>query len=177
MTSAATLARPQPSPAAGVRLLAIDPGPERSAWLAFTDGRPVQFAIEPNDAVLDRIREAAVSVLAIEGIASYGMAVGAEVFETCVWSGRFIQRWDDRTGRGLLLRVYRKDVKLHLCGSYRAKDTNVRQALIDRYGPGKDAAIGRKATPGPLYGVSSHVWSALAVAVFAADTLSERAAA
>ena len=61
--------------------------------------------------------------------------------------------------------IYRKDVKLHLCGSPRAKDSNIRQALIDRFGPGKEKAIGLKKTPGPLYGVKSHVWAALAVAV------------
>jgi hypothetical protein len=158
-----------------MRLLAIDPGTRESAWVAFTDGRPVQFGIEPNEAVLDRIAEAAVDALAIESVASYGMAVGADVFETVVWIGRFIQRWadDPRSYRGLdrpVHRVYRRDVKLHLCADSRAKDANVRQALIDRYGPGKDAAIGRKATPGPLYGVTSHVWSALAVAVTVADS-------
>jgi len=47
----------------------------------------------------------------------------------------------------------------------RAKDANIRQALIDRYGPGKDKAIGQKKTPGPLYGFKSHEWAALAVAV------------
>ena len=103
------------------------------------------------------------------------MAVGAEVFETCVWTGRFIQCWTDspfsyRIGAERpVRRVFRRDVKMHLCGSARAKDANVRQALIDRYGPGKEAAIGRKATPGPLYGVTTHVWAALAVAVTAAD--------
>jgi len=60
-------------------------------------------------------------------------------------------------------RISRRAVKLHLCGSARAKDANIRQALIDRYGG--SAAIGRKAAPGPLYGVSKDVWSALAIAV------------
>jgi hypothetical protein len=60
-------------------------------------------------------------------------------------------------------RVYRRDVKLHICGSQRAKDANIRQALIDCYG-GKVEAIGKKKAPGPLYGISSHAWSALAVA-------------
>lgn len=165
-------------------ILAIDPGPERSAWLVYKDGQPFEhrFGIDPNATVLERLRDSGglglgdePCRLAIESIASYGMAVGAEVFETCVWSGRFIQGWLDA---GLLpwreedsvRRVFRRDVKMHLCGSARAKDANVRQALIDRYGPGKEAAIGKKATPGPLYGVTSHVWSALAVAVTAADT-------
>ena len=51
----------------------------------------------------------------------------------------------------------------------RAKDANVRAALIDRFGPSKRKAIGLKATPGPLYGVHSHMWSALAVAVTYGD--------
>jgi hypothetical protein len=103
-------------------------------------------------------------------VASYGMAVGATVFETCVWSGRFIERWlSGRAYRPQPDRIYRKEVKMHLCGSMRAKDANVRQALIDRYG-GKEAAIGKKANPGPLYGMSGDCWSALAVAITAAET-------
>ena len=65
--------------------------------------------------------------------------------------------------------VYREDVKLHLCGSPRAKDANIRQALIDRWG-GKAEAVGTVKKPGPLYGVKSHAWSALAVAVTALET-------
>lgn len=104
--------------------------------------------------------------LAIESISSYGMAVGAEVFSTCIWIGRFVQAWRDPDAVRLL---YRKDVKLHLCGTTKAKDTNIRQALLDKFGPGKDVAIGKKAQPGPLYGVKSHAWSALAVAVTASE--------
>jgi hypothetical protein len=150
-------------------LLAIDPGPERSAWLVCEDGMPTEFGIDPNGVVLAILGESTADDLAVEMIASYGMPVGAEIFETCVFIGRLLQLWDD-THDGATSLVYRKDVKLHLCGSPRARDANVRQALIDRYGPGKETAIGRKATPGPLYGVTSHVWSALAVAVYAADT-------
>lgn len=149
-------------------ILAIDPGPERSAWVEYEQGILAAFGIDSNAALLARIPGTAADRFAIESIASYGMAVGAEVFETCVWVGRLIQRWEDSAGWTPAQRVYRRDVKLHLCGSARAKDANVRQALIDRYG-GKERAIGRKAAPGPLYGVTSHVWSALAVAVTAAD--------
>ncbi len=152
-------------------LLAIDPGPEQSAWVTFKDGKPASFAIEPNRAVLEQIAYTDAATLAIESIASYGMAVGAEVFETCVWVGRFIQQWCVLDDESAVRRVYRRDVKLHLCGSARAKDANVRQALIDRYGPGKAKAIGLKASPGPLYGMKSHLWAALAVAVYAADAV------
>jgi hypothetical protein len=57
----------------------------------------------------------------------------------------------------------RRVVKLALCGDSRAKDANIRQALIDRFGG--SAAVGRKAAPGPLYGIHRDVWSALAIAV------------
>jgi len=103
--------------------------------------------------------------LVIEQIRSYGMAVGAEVFDTCVWTGRFIQAWG-----GPHTMVPRIDVKMHLCKSPRAKDTNVRQALIDRFGPGKDKAIGTKKNPGPLYGFKRDMWAALGVAVTYWDT-------
>jgi hypothetical protein len=110
--------------------------------------------------------------LAIEMIASYGMPVGREVFETCIWIGRMKQVWhrpDD------VMLVYRKDVKLHLCAHPRAKDSNVRQALIDLFpatGGGKTPQIGTSKQPGPLYGVSSHAWPALGVAVTALHQLS-----
>jgi hypothetical protein len=144
-------------------ILAIDPGPEESACLAYDGKRPVTHIIGPNEAILEHIagrRFYAFGPLVIEGIACYGMPVGAETFTTCIWIGRFIQAW----GREWEL-VYRQDVKLHLCKSARAKDGMVRQALIDKFGPSKAKAIGLKATPGPLYGISKHCWSALAVAV------------
>jgi hypothetical protein len=86
------------------------------------------------------------------------------VFETVFWIGRFCQAW-----RGEYVRIHRREVKLHLCNSARAKDANVRQALIDRFGPGKDRAIGKKASKGPLYGFKSDLWAALGVAVTVGD--------
>ncbi|NII07239.1 hypothetical protein HBF25_12680 [Luteibacter anthropi] len=101
-------------------------------------------------------------VVAIEMIASYGMPVGAEVFETVRWIGRFQQACRDPEAVRL---IYRKDVKMHLCGTPRAKDANIRQALIDKLG-----APGTKKSPGPTYGVKSHAWAALGVAVTASET-------
>jgi hypothetical protein len=154
------------------RLLAIDPGPSESALLIYdtATGLPMEWGKCPNDEALGRAAAAYdCRHLYVEMVASYGMAVGATVFDTCVWIGRFIERWRLKHSYAAGL-VYRRDVKLYLCNSARAKDANVRQALIDRYG-GKEKAIGRKASPGPLYGMAGDCWSALGVAVTAASSM------
>jgi hypothetical protein len=151
-----------------MRILAIDPGPTESAYVVYDGQRPVEFAKIENQNLLHKIGGgiwASDSELVIEQIAAMGMAVGAEVFETVFWSGRFVEAW-----RFKWHRVKRHEVKMHLCGNMRAKDPNIRQAIIDRYGPGKELAIGKKRSPGPLFGVSGDCWSALAVAITFADT-------
>lgn len=153
-------------------LLAIDPGPTESAFLLYdTEKRvPTWWEKAPNDVLIGVINpKVEADYLAVEMIASYGMAVGAEVFETCVWIGRFLQSWVNAHPEAKGRLVYRREVKLHLCGDSRAKDPNIRQALIDRFG-GKAQAIGLKATPGPLYGMTGDCWAALGVAITAAET-------
>ena len=144
-------------------LLAIDPGTTHSGVVLY-NGAPVTAGVQDNHDVLLLIADHRGPV-AIEMIASYGMAVGKEVFETCLWIGRMVQV----AGPDRVRLVYRKDVKMHVCGSPRAKDANIRQALIDRWG-GKAEAVGTVKQPGPLYAVKSHAWAALAVAVTAAET-------
>ena len=144
------------------RILAIDPGPEHSAWVLMDRTHVVSHAIEDNERIVNDIEVAwdTIDHLAVEMVASYGMPVGREVFETCVWVGRFIQAYD-----GPHDKVYRQQVKMELCKDSRAKDSHIRQALIDMYGPGRDVAVGTKAKPGPLYGVKKDIWAALAVGV------------
>lgn len=158
-----------------MRILAIDPGPTESAFLLYKPGEIVAWRKGRNAELLDEWRYMEYDTLAVEMVACYGMPVGAEVFETCVWVGRFAQALayahHSRGGRDAAGRldpvpcsfVYRRTVKELLCGSMRAKDANIRQALIDLFG-GRDA-IGHKATPGPLYGLTGDGWAALAVAV------------
>lgn len=147
----------------GPTILAIDPGPEQSAWLELGgDGRPVAFAIERNKDLLVRLRRfasAAVDVIVIEQVESFGMAVGREVFETVRWAGRF----EEAANQFPVVLLPRRVVKLRLCRDSRARDANIRAALLDRFGGA--GAVGVKAHPGPLYGVARDVWSALAIAV------------
>jgi len=148
-------------------ILAIDPGPVESGWvlLSETTGLPTDHGIADNGTLIDSLRQVVpADSVVIERVESFGMAVGAEVFETVYWSGQFAEA----VYPTLVYRLARRAVKLHLCGSVRAKDTNIRQALIDRFG-GKDIAIGTKGHPGPLHGITSHKWSALALAVTLAD--------
>ena len=148
-----------------MRLLAIDPGPEQSAWVAYhPDTRRIAGSdIEPNETLLKALgcrRFFNADHLAIEMITSYGMPVGKSVFETCVWIGRLIE-----ASHQPHTLIYRQQVKLHLCNSVHAKDSNIRQAIMDLYGSTRQAAIGTKKAPGPLYGFKKDIWSAMGVAL------------
>jgi hypothetical protein len=150
-------------------ILAIDPGTEQSGYCIYDGDRVRESGVLPNADMLVRVQQWPAQRLAVEMIASYGMAVGREIFETCVWIGRFQQAWHKPEAVEL---VYRKDIKLHLCGTTKAKDPNVRQALLDKFprtGGGATPQVGIKSKPGPLFGVSSHAWAALAVAVTAVE--------
>ena len=144
-------------------IIGIDPGTTQSGYVQLGEDGIARFpAVLPNEQILDTMRCLSVNIpVAIEMIENQGrMAVGADTFETCVWIGRFTEA----AHPGHVERIGRRDIKLLLCGTARAKDSDIRAFLIDLYG-GKEAAIGRKAAPGPLYGVKAHAWQALAVAV------------
>lgn len=152
-------------------IFAIDPGTTQSGWVLFSGQKVRASGTSPNAHVLERIRVLGgyvanglhePTLLAVERFEARGMPIGDESIETLLWTGRFIQAWHKPDE---VVRVKRSAVKLQLCGTSRAKDPNVRQALIDRLGP-----PGTKAKPGPTYGVSSHAWAALAVAVVARET-------
>lgn len=157
------------------RLLAIDPGNIESGWvlLDVESRRPIEFDKTDNhdlrEALLTRHPSVQADHLFVEMIAAYGMPVGAEVFETCVWIGRFAEAARRDLGEAEL--VKRREVKLHHCYSSTAKDSNVRQALVDRFATGQpNYGKGTKADPGWFHGFRADVWQAYALAVYAADT-------
>ena len=158
-----------------MNLLAIDPGNTESAYALIdaTTRRPIAIDKVANEQLLDHLDDVdGVTHVAIEMIASYGMAVGREVFETCVWIGRYQQQILRAPLAPAVELVYRRDVKVHHCASTKAKDSNITQALIDRFGAGaSNRGKGTKATPGWFYGFRADIWQAYALAVLLADRL------
>lgn len=152
-------------------LLAIDPGSTKSAYVIMRedDMFPVAYNKIDNQKIILEIlqfcecnRENA--KIAIEMIASYGMPVGREVFDTCVWIGRFFQTAIDEGIRPSF--IYRQSEKLCICHSTHANDATIRQALVDRFAPKvPNKGKGTKKNPGWFYGFSHDVWAAYAVGV------------
>jgi hypothetical protein len=143
-------------------LLAIDPGPEQSAYCSYNpyDRRIHDFQILDNSELLKLVRKinnlnSPIDEIIIEKIASYGMPVGEEVFSTCIFIGRLIE-----ASIVPVALITRQEIKLHLCKSPKANDATIKQALKDRFGD-----KGTKKKPGQLYGIKDDMWSALAVAV------------
>jgi Holliday junction resolvasome RuvABC endonuclease subunit len=181
-------------------ILSIDPGSRTTGWVILERRRPGELPAladhgnTPTEDFLEWLRFCRVAhdvaEVVIEHVGHYGtgQAAGSDVFETCILIGRMVE----------ILRllpvekVRRQSIKAQLCGVANAKDKNVRQALIDRWGGDELALGGRKcprchgkgwrgrararcgacrgegweSPPGPLYGVSNHAWSALAAGVY-----------
>ena len=150
-------------------ILSIDPGTEQSAFVLWDHSNQILYdkGIISNIELLEKLeyysadKEIDCQVV-IEMIASYGMAVGREVFETVYWIGQFMHAWRNKNPAIL---IYRKSIKMHHCHSLKANDSNIRQALIDRFGE-----PGTKKNQGKLYGISKDIWSAFAIAVYYGDT-------
>lgn len=150
-------------------ILAIDPGNIESGYvLVEHDGKEIRKVLNvgkiPNEKMYD-ILNSPYDHLAIEMVAGMGMPVGAEVFDTCFWIGRF---WEFAGLHGVGYppkKIFRWEEKLYLCGHLQAKDANIRQALVDRYAPGQpNFGKGTKKNPGFFYGFSADMWVAMAVA-------------
>ena len=156
-------------------LIALDPGNVLTGYVVCQhDGNDIVKIIDKgklaNAKIFDVLSAYKGYDFAIEMIAGMGMAVGAEVFDTCVWIGRY---WQYVAGKKLaktMEKVYRREEKLCICGQPTAKDANIRQALIDRYAPGaSNYGKGTKKEPGFFYGMAADAWMAFAVAVTWAD--------
>lgn len=151
-------------------ILAIDPGNIESGIVLLDDElKPIESGKYVNENVRQELRRNLERYghelhVAIEMVACYGMAVGASVFDTCVWIGRFREMVEQYNMD--VTYIYRKDEKINLCGSMKAKDSNIVQALIDRFAPNTpNKGKGSKKEPGWFYGFKKDIWQAYAVGI------------
>ena len=151
-------------------IMAIDPGNRDSAfvWMDEENMCPMRFFKLPNDDVLDEIGHFEThfknGTVVIERISSYGMAVGRDVFETAEWYGKFLREAERERLKTVFL--YRRDVKITICGTPAAKDSNIRRALIDRFAEHDlKSGKGTKKNRYLFYGFFADIWQAYALGV------------
>ena len=164
-----------------MKILAIDPGTVQSALVLYDDEtHKIEFSeIIGNDAVLQTLRVHNADVLVIEMFKSYGMSVGDSVLQTCVWIGRFLERWTTQSLERVPSElIYRKTVVSELCGTATANDSNIRNAVIDYFsafepqgilGAGVSYDRSKKRKPASLRDISKDLWSAVAIAIACSD--------
>lgn len=139
-------------------IVAIDPGTTHSAYVRWQNGEII-FADKPtNKIVLDRLvnPDRIAETVLIEWITSYGMRVGAEVFETCRWVGKF-----EMACKETAILVPRREIKMWHCGTPSSKDADIIGALKEKYGD-----KGTKASPGLTYPLKGDTWQAFALATY-----------
>jgi hypothetical protein len=119
-------------------VLAIDPGNESTAFIIWDSKQKIILNKNKlsNCEFLNLLRQHSfqdtIEIVAIEMISSYGMAVGQEIFDSCVWLGRYVEICSKM---GLKYKfIFRKTIKMHHCGSVQAKDGNVNKVLQQKYG-------------------------------------------
>ena len=147
-------------------LIGIDPGPTTSGLVVYQleadgSGRVIR---SQKDATLGDLRGVLDLVQGAEVVFERTQAgpPSTSVVKTTEVVGRLMEACE---ARGLPWTAYYRRQVLQALGCARQgnKDALVRAACIELHGGHKQAAIGKKASPGPLYGVSSHAWQALGV--------------
>ena len=148
-------------------VLGLDPGPTNCGIALYCSDRgkvlSAQKDITVESLLLVLSDPVVCDVVAIERVQSYGIA-GASLLRTSEVVGRIWQA--AKLGGYPVELYYRREVLrvLDVTGKGN-RDALVRQRIIETFGGGREAAVGRKASPGPCYGVSGHAWQALAVAL------------
>lgn len=158
------------------KIIAIDPGNTHSAIVIMHEGGPTVWKKTTNGQILSWLRTWSTHYkeyeMAIETPAPRGMPTALEEMQTLIAIGEFKEAFRP----GETHHILRKDVKMNLCGQVRAKDKNIRQALVDRFiqhfGVANEKELkGLKKNPGPLYKLAADMWQALAVGCTHYDSL------
>jgi len=164
-----------------MNILALDPGNENTGYCIIKDTLEIlEIRLIDNTELQEKILrddfDFPYDKAVIEMIASYGMAVGKTVFETCVWIGIFKESIENKKDRQIEADfLYRMEEKMHICNNPRANDANIRVALIDRFAKfDKKNGKGTKKNPDWFYGFKKDIWASYAVAITYAEKKGEK---
>ena len=153
------------------RVWGVDPGTFKSGAILWNSSVPKAEYLGdiPNEYLCDLLVSKPADLVVLELITSYGIPIGKETMQALLMIGRIQEAC--RINSQPCVLVTRQDVRIHLCGTAKSGDPNVRKAITDRYGCWEHGKTGKgtKANPGPLYPVTGHMMSALAVAVTAIE--------
>jgi hypothetical protein len=122
------------------KILAIDPGNERSGWVEMIDEKPIAWGWDTNLDVRLRVDGDKWGAVAIEYMRPRGMPTSQDEMDTMFELGRMTARLPVDE----IAKVSRKDVKMFLLGRATGTDQNIRQALIDLFGGDRHAIGGIK---------------------------------
>jgi len=142
-------------------ILAIDPGTRESAFVLMDDNYKIyEYGKTDNTRILQIVKNKKYDLAVIEMVECYGQIVGREVFDTVFFAGRIAEASTD------FFLMPRHSVKMNLCGTPRAKDSNIMHALIERFAQ-HDFKTGKGTTKNPdvFYGVYADIWQAIALGV------------
>lgn len=138
-----------------MKILAIDPGPQESAFVCWDTATHDFFGPRMGLDFWHGVKwldEVGIDMVAIEFPQSYGITAGLSVFSTCYEAGRIAEFLDDVCGT---IRLFgRPSIKGQIGGR---TDSEINASLRMRHG---DAKKGCK-----LEGVKKDIWAALALAV------------
>lgn len=159
-------------------VLALDPGTTETGYTILNEEyKPLDFGKVNNEVLVSdfvRLHEKHnIDLVVIEQLSSYGNIIGDSVLLTAVWTGRFHQKIvDNHIGQYPIAYVKRKQYVTDLTGNPKAKDSNVRQYLVDRFEPNaSNNGKGTKKNPSRFYGMSADEWQSTALCVWMMDKI------
>jgi hypothetical protein len=158
-----------------MRIFGVDPGLEKSAFVEVKHYEPINCGIVDNESFVKNLCGAAIigglrAIMVIE-IPICRKWSGAEVSNTAIWAGRFIQAWPYP-----VIQISRSKVR-GLLGCHRGGDSMIRKTLIDRFDPDsfKKSKADVYVDNGSSWfkGFKTDIWQAYAAAVAGLDDMGE----
>lgn len=150
-------------------ILGIDPGPVSHGVVVYdSEARRVRFAAKAasSEEVIALHEQYALDLILIErpaAMGALGPGIVGHMLDTA-WAAARLECELELRSEACCKTMTRRQVlrSLGVLSGKGSSDSKVRAACIaDHEKPGGRPAVGRKASPGPLYGVSSHAWQAL----------------